>query len=49
MIWRILIESTPGRFTPTGATFTGSVDEVEAHLAAPHAETGQCHAAEATQ
>lgn len=44
MIWIILIERTSS-WQPTGDEFSGSMDEVNAHLVSLQEQTGACHAA----
>lgn len=46
MDWTILAEGPPNEFHATGETFTGTTEEVQAHLEQLRAETGICHSAE---
>jgi hypothetical protein len=45
-LWRILIESADGVFTPTGVVFEGDNESINIYLEVLKSETGKCHAAE---
>ncbi|MGE0213374.1 MAG: hypothetical protein AB7S41_16915 [Parvibaculaceae bacterium] len=47
LTFRILKETSPGKFTRTKQTFEGTLDDVQAHVEALRAKDGHCYAAEA--
>jgi hypothetical protein len=47
--WTIFIENAPNTYTPTGETFEGTMDEVNARLEELRDATGKCHGAQAVQ